>query len=108
MASWRALGASSLCVLGSAGLVAAMASCSATQDHHGGFGGDSSGTQSSGAGLDGSGGGSSQGQGGFNPVGTGAGAGSATGAGGGCASNKTKAMSKPLDMYIMLDQSGSM
>jgi hypothetical protein len=98
--------AASLFVLTIGAAFAAM-SCSAAGSGTtaNGFGGDSGNGGGNGAGL--SGAGASQGNGGgiSGPSGPGSGPGSG---GGSCASNKTKAMAKPLDMYIMLDQSGSM
>jgi hypothetical protein len=90
-------------------LAFAGSSCSASGggSSHNGFGGDSSGSN---AGGNGSGNGSSSlgNGGGLSGALVGAGGGMNGAGGGSCASNKTKAMAKPLDMYIMLDQSGSM
>jgi hypothetical protein len=104
MAYWRAFGASSLLVLGSAALALSGACSAGSENHNGAFGGDG-GSNSQGTGLVGAGG-DTGGVGGFNPANTGAGAG--TGTGGGCGHEHYNAQPKPLDMYIMLDQSGSM
>lgn len=93
----RAIGAG--CFLG-----AALAACSATGGGSGfGSGGNGAGNGSG----NGSGSGNSdQGVGGFIP--TGAGGSTGSGIGGGCAGTSIKAEQVPLDMYIMMDQSGSM
>jgi hypothetical protein len=89
---------------GAVGLLFAGA-CSATGDQH-------TFTESNGSGGNGNGpgsanGGSGPGVGGAFAAGT-AGSGSGTGVGGSCASTSSKAQQIPLDMFIMLDQSGSM
>ncbi len=88
------------------GAAFAALSCSASGNgHSGGFGGNSSGPA---AGGNGSGNGNQGAGGGLSGALVGAGGGLSGSGGGSCASNKTKAMARPLDMYIMLDQSGSM
>src|SRR6185436_3893123 len=87
--------------LGAAALVAA---CSADNGTGSGF------TNASGSGGSGSNHGST-GAGGDMGVGSlvgSNGSGSGPGSGGGCAGTSSKAEQIPLDMYIMLDQSGSM
>lgn len=76
--------------------------CGASNDPDG-FGGGGNGTGANGTGANGTGAG---GPGGFG-IGGGNGTGG-KGQGGGCAGTSSKAEKVPLDMYVMLDQSGSM
>jgi hypothetical protein len=88
-----------------------MMACSAGGTNDLGLGGNNSGGAGSGTNANGTGSisnGTGSNTGGSSGTFSGTGTGTGTGVGGGCATTTQQAQKIPLDMYIMLDQSGSM